>query len=93
MVHANCPQGLFRPTLTAWDAYPPFIVVYETPEIRARYPKVNPPLAQGTGVYNLDTGCLYDPEPIPTSTLLFPRRFGLILSRFEARFSIAAVHE
>jgi hypothetical protein len=33
------------------------------------------------------------PSPSPTSMLLFPRRFRLISSRFEVRFSITAVHE
>jgi hypothetical protein len=41
---------------------PPFVVAYETPKVGAHYPKVDTPLAQGTRVYNLDTGCLYDLE-------------------------------
>ena len=55
----------------------PFIVVYETPKIGARYPKVNTPLTQGTEVYDLDTGCLYDPEPKPDLNPPLPESFRI----------------
>jgi len=55
----------------------PFIIVYETPQIGARYPKVNTPIAQGTQVYDLDTGCLYDPQPIPDLNPRLPASFRI----------------
>ena len=84
MVHANCPQGLFRPALTARDAYSPFIAVYETPQIGAHYPKVDTPLAQGTRVYNLNTGCLYDPESIPNLNPPLPESFRIDIEQIRS---------
>ena len=54
---------------------PPFVVAYETPKVRAHYPKVDTPLAQGMRAYNLDTDCLYDPESIPNLNPPLPASF------------------
>ena len=65
----------FAPASPPGMKIPPFIVVYETPKIGARYPKVDTPLAQGMWVYNLDTDCLYDPESIPNLNPPLPASF------------------
>jgi len=63
---------------------PPFVVVYETPKIGGRYPKVNIPLAQGIQVYNLDTGHLYDPEPIPNLNPPLPASFRIDIEQIRS---------
>jgi len=65
----------FAPPSPPGMQIPPFIVVYETPKIGDRYPKVDTPLAQGMRVYNLDTECLYDPESIPNLNPPLPASF------------------
>jgi len=56
---------------------PPFVIVYETPQIRGRYPKFGTPLAQGTQFSNLDTSHLYDPEPISNLSPPLPASFRI----------------
>jgi len=65
----------FAPPSPPGMQIPPFIVVYETPKIGARNPKVDTPLAQGMRAYNLDTDCLYDPESIPNLNPPLPASF------------------
>jgi len=62
----------------------PFVVVYETPKIGAHYPKVDTPLAPGSQVYNLATGCLYDPEPIPNLNPPLPALFRIDIEQIRS---------
>ena len=73
--------------------YPACIVLYETPKIGPRYPKVDNPLAQGTQVYHIDTRHLYHPEPPPSSTLLSRYHLELMSRKFARPLSIVAAHK
>jgi hypothetical protein len=64
------------PPWTGTD-YPACTVLYETPKIGARYPRVNTPLAQGTQVYHLDTRHLYRPETPPILNPPLPASFRI----------------
>jgi hypothetical protein len=77
-------RDYFAPPSPPGMHIPPFIVVYETPKIRDYYPKVDTPLAQGTQVYNLDTGCLYDPEPIPNLNPPLPMSFPIDIDQIRS---------
>ena len=77
-------RDYFAPPSPPGMHIPPFIVVHETPKIGYHYPKVNTPLAQGTQVYNLDTGCLYDPEPIPTLNPPLPASFRIDIEQIRS---------
>jgi hypothetical protein len=57
--------------------YPACTVLYETPKIGPRDPKVDNPLAQGTQVYHLDTRHLYRPEPLPILNPPLPASFRI----------------
>ena len=57
--------------------YPACTVLYETPKIGPRYPRVDNPLAQGTQVYHLDTRHLYHPEPPPILNPPLPASFRI----------------
>jgi hypothetical protein len=77
-------RDYFAPPSPPGMHIPPFIVVYETPKIGARYPKVDTPLAQGTRFYDLDTGCLYDPEPIPNLNPPLPASFRIDIEQIRS---------
>jgi hypothetical protein len=62
----------------------PFLVAYETPTIGAHYPKVETPLTQRAQVYHLDTGCLYDPEPIPNLNPPLPASFRIDIEQIRS---------
>jgi hypothetical protein len=64
--------------------YPACVVAYETPKVSARCPRVNNTLAQGTEVYNLDTGHLYNPETPPILNPLLPASFRIDLEAIRA---------
>ena len=64
--------------------YPACIVVYETPKIGARYPRVNNPLAQGTEVYHLGTSHLYHPETPPILNPPLPASFAIDVDAIRA---------
>jgi hypothetical protein len=70
-------KDYFAPTASPGMHIPSFIVVYETPQIGHHYPKVNIPLTLGTQDYHLDTGYLYDPEPIPNLNPPLPPSFRI----------------
>jgi hypothetical protein len=55
--------------------YPACTILYETPKIGPRYPRVDNPLAQGTQVYHLDITHLYHPEPPPVLNPPLPASF------------------
>jgi len=64
--------------------YPACIVLYETPKIGARYPRVNNPLAQGTQVYHLETSHLYRPETHPILNSPLPALFRIDVEEIRA---------
>ena len=64
--------------------YPACTVLYETPKIGTRYPRVDNPLAQGTQVYHLDTGHLYHPETPPILNPPLPASFRIDVEAIRA---------
>jgi hypothetical protein len=57
--------------------YPPCTVLYETPKIGLRYPKVETPLNQDAQTYTLDIHHLYHPEPPPILNPPLPASFRI----------------
>jgi len=64
--------------------YPACIVLYETPKIGDRYPRINNPLAQGTQVYHLETSHLYRPETPPILNPPLPALFRIDVEEIRA---------
>jgi len=77
-------RDYFAPPSPPGMHIPAFVVVYETPKIGGRYPKVNSPLAQGTEVYDLDAGHFYDPEPIPNLNPPLPASFRINIEQIRS---------
>jgi hypothetical protein len=57
--------------------YPLCTVLYETPNIAFRYPKVETPLTEGAQTYTLDIRHLYHPEPPPILNPPLPASFRI----------------
>lgn len=80
-------RDYFAPPSLPGMHIPRFIVVYETPKIGAHYPNVDRAPAQGMRVFNPDTGCLYDPEPIPNLNPPLPASFRIDIEQTRSTIS------
>jgi hypothetical protein len=85
-------RDYFAPPSPPGMHIPSLIVVYEPPQIGNRYPKVNTPSHKVLKVYNLNTGCLYDPEPIPNLNPPLPA-FRIDIEHIRSTILKYAVHE
>ena len=61
--------------------YPACTILYETPKLGARYPRVELPLAQGAQIYDLPTSHLYEPETVPILNPVLPASFRINIER------------
>jgi hypothetical protein len=59
------------------ENYPACTVLYETPKLTVRYPRVELPLAQGAQIYDLPTSHLYEPETLPILNPVLPASFRI----------------
>jgi len=64
--------------------YPACTVLYETPKLGARYPRVEQPLAQVAQHYDLPTSHLYEPETPPILNPALPASFRINIEQIRA---------
>jgi len=79
-------RDYYAPQPPPWTGanYPACTVLYETPKLGARYPRVENPLAQGAQHYDLPTSHLYEPETPPILNPALPASFRINIEAIRA---------